>query len=117
MALEAIGGVIAQAEYFEKLMVLWGQESSRNVTSPELRTDNVAFIKTIGNNFAFQNTSVCSRYGTAKMSQGVGFENILNSAEELLWDADRFKQRAAAEVLAGITRGMPACALNDLGYG
>src|SRR6266851_6113604 len=44
MALEAIGEVIAQAEYFEKLMALWGQESSRNVTSPDLRTDNVAFI-------------------------------------------------------------------------
>jgi proteasome activator subunit 4 len=117
MALEAIGGVIAQAEYFDKLMVLWGQESSRNVTSPELRTDNVAFIKTIGNNPAFQNTSVCSRCGTAKISQGVGFENILNSVEELLWDADRYKQRAAAEVLAGITRGMPACALNNMEYG
>jgi hypothetical protein len=42
------------------------------------------------------------------MSQGEGFENILNSAEQLLWDVDRFKQRAAAEVLAGITRGMLA---------
>jgi hypothetical protein len=51
MALEAIGEVIAQAEYFEKLMALWGQESSRNVTSPDLRTDNVAFIKTIGNKY------------------------------------------------------------------
>ena len=51
MALEAIGEVVAQAEYFEKLMVLWGQESSRNVTAPDLRTDNVAFIKTIGNKF------------------------------------------------------------------
>ena len=32
-------------------MALWGQESSRNVTSPELRKDNVAFIKTIGIRF------------------------------------------------------------------
>ena len=48
IALEAIGEVVAQPKYFEKLMVLWGQESSRNVTSPELRTDNVSFIKTIG---------------------------------------------------------------------
>ncbi|KAI9462941.1 hypothetical protein F5148DRAFT_1212253 [Russula earlei] len=85
--LEAIGDV-AQAEYFEKLLVLWSQESSRNVTAPELRTDNVAFIKTI-----------------AKMSQGAGFENILIYAEKLLWDVDRFKQRAGAEVLAGVTRG------------
>ncbi|KAH9081608.1 hypothetical protein EDB83DRAFT_2512470 [Lactarius deliciosus] len=87
-ALDAIGEVIAEADYFEKLMVLWGQESSRNMTSPELRTDNVAFIKSI-----------------AKMSQGVGFENILNATELLLWDTDRFKQRAGAEMLAGLTRG------------
>jgi proteasome activator subunit 4 len=87
-ALDAIGEVIAEADYFEKLMVLWGQESSRNTTSPELRADNVVFIKSI-----------------AKMSQGVGFENILNTTELLLWDTDRFKQRAGAEMLAGITRG------------
>lgn len=87
-ALDAIGEVIAEADYFEKLMALWGQESSRNMTSPELRADNVTFIKSI-----------------AKMSQGVGFENILNATELLLWDTDRFKQRAGAEMLAGITRG------------
>jgi hypothetical protein len=40
-ALDAIGEVIAEADYFEKLMALWGQESSRNMTSPELRADNV----------------------------------------------------------------------------
>ena len=45
------------------------------------------------------------------MSQGVGFENILNSVEEPLWDADRFKQRAGAEMLAGITRGMTTVTL------
>ena len=51
------------------------------------------------------------------MSQGVGFENILNSVEELLWDADRFKQRAGAEVLAGITRGMTTVTLIKFEYG
>lgn len=49
-ALDAIGEVITKADYFEKLMSLWGQESSRNMTSPEMRVDNVAFIKSIGNN-------------------------------------------------------------------
>ena len=52
------------------------------------------------------------------MSQGAGFENILNSAEQLLWDTDRFKQRAGAEMLAGVTRGIVTLALmkfkNDL---
>ena len=52
-ALDAIGEVITQADYFEKLMVLWGQESSRNMSSPELRADNVVFIKSIGNNLEF----------------------------------------------------------------
>lgn len=49
-ALDAIGEVITKADYFEKLMSLWGQESSRNMTSPDLRADNVTFIKSIGNN-------------------------------------------------------------------
>jgi hypothetical protein len=74
-----------------------------------LRSSKLSVINTV-----FENISGCSRCGTAKMSQGIGFENILNSAEQLLWDADRFKQRAAAEVLTGITRGMPALALNNL---
>jgi proteasome activator subunit 4 len=51
VALDAIGEVVSQAEYFDKLMALWGQESSRNTTTPDLRTDNVAFIKSIGNKF------------------------------------------------------------------
>ena len=51
------------------------------------------------------------------MSQGVGFENILNSAEQLLWDTDRFKQRAGAEILAGVTRGIVTLALIKSKYG
>ena len=51
------------------------------------------------------------------MSQGVGFENILNATELLLWDTDRFKQRAGAEILAGITRGVLILYLNDVEYG
>lgn len=61
--------------------------------------------------FAFEYYSGRSRCSIAKMSQGVGFENMLNPAEQLLWDADRFKQRAGAEMLAGITRGMATLAL------
>jgi proteasome activator subunit 4 len=55
--------------------------------------------------------------GIAKMSQGSGFENILNSAEQLLWDTDRFKQRAGAEVLAGITRGIATLPLIKFKFG
>jgi hypothetical protein len=67
--------------------------------------------------FAFEYSSGRSRWTTAKMSQGVGFENIINSAEQLLWDTDRFKQRAGAEVLAGITRGMVTLTLIKFEYG
>jgi hypothetical protein len=45
------------------------------------------------------------------MSQGIGFEKVLKAIEQLLWDVDRFKQRAGAEVLAGLTRGMSGLAL------
>ena len=58
-----------------------------------------------------------AHYNTAKMSQGVGFEKILNATELLLWDTDRFKQRAGAEMLAGITRGRLITALNNVEYG
>jgi hypothetical protein len=51
------------------------------------------------------------------MSQGAGFENILNSAVQLLWDTDRFKQRAGAEMLAGVTRGIATLALIKFKYG
>jgi hypothetical protein len=51
------------------------------------------------------------------MSQGAGLENILNSAEQLLWDTDRFKQRAGAEMLAGVTRGIVTLVLVKFKYG
>lgn len=51
------------------------------------------------------------------MSQGAGFEDILNSAEQLLWDTDRFKQRAGAEMLAGVTRGIVTLVLVKFKHG
>lgn len=50
------------------------------------------------------------------MYQGAGLENILNSAEQLLWDTDRFKQRAGAEILAGVTRGIVTLVLVKFKY-
>ena len=41
----------------------------------------------------------------AELFQGAGLEKILQVTEPLLWDADRFKQRAAAETIAGLVRG------------
>jgi proteasome activator subunit 4 len=36
------------AEYYSKLAMLWGQESNRNGGKTQLRSENVTFIKTIG---------------------------------------------------------------------
>jgi proteasome activator subunit 4 len=41
----------------------------------------------------------------AKLIQGEHLDQILGEVECLLSDSDRFKQRAAAEFLAGISRG------------
>ena len=43
----------------------------------------------------------------AKMYQGTELDQMLTSVELLIWDDDRFKQRAGAEVLAGLVHGMP----------
>ena len=42
----------------------------------------------------------------AKMYQGTELDQMLTGAESLIWDDDRFKQRAGAEVLAGLLHGM-----------
>ncbi|ETW87560.1 hypothetical protein HETIRDRAFT_469691 [Heterobasidion irregulare TC 32-1] len=87
-ALEAIQSVISGSSYYGDLTALWGQESSKNTAKPLLRADNVSFIKTI-----------------AKTFQGDGLDKILSTIDPLLWETDRFKQRAGAEVLSGLLRG------------
>ncbi|KAI0322307.1 hypothetical protein OF83DRAFT_1161297 [Amylostereum chailletii] len=86
--LQIIIDMVTHGDYLEKLVALWGQESSKDATKLDLRNDNVIFVKSI-----------------AKILQGSGIENILAFLEPLLTDQDRFKQRAAAEVLAGLSRG------------
>ncbi|THH18097.1 hypothetical protein EW146_g2829 [Bondarzewia mesenterica] len=87
-ALQAIGAVMRQDNYFTDLTMLWGQESSRNASNPEVRLNNIVFVKMI-----------------AKMFQGAEFDKILSVIEPLLWEVDRFKQRAGVEVLMGLSRG------------
>ena len=45
-------------------------------------------------------------YDSAKTFEDRHLDTILNSIDPLLTDADRFKQRAGAEVLVGLLRGM-----------
>ena len=40
--------VMDQENFFTFLALLWGQESMKNSTTPELRAENVTFMKSIG---------------------------------------------------------------------
>lgn len=40
--------VMDQDNFFTVLALLWGQESMKNNTTPELRAENVTFMKSIG---------------------------------------------------------------------
>lgn len=51
LALDAIQSVVDHDDYFDKLAVLWGQESGRSTESPELRSDNFLYIKVLGSSF------------------------------------------------------------------
>jgi proteasome activator subunit 4 len=44
----AMGSVMTSDGYFDKLALLWGQDSNRNSGTAELRGEHVAFMKTLG---------------------------------------------------------------------
>ena len=46
--LQAMSQVMDQDNFFTVLALLWGQESMKNTTNPELRAENVTFMKSIG---------------------------------------------------------------------
>ncbi len=46
--LRAMSEVMNQDNFFTVLALLWGQESMKNSTTPELRAENVTFMKSIG---------------------------------------------------------------------
>ncbi|KAH9947705.1 ARM repeat-containing protein [Amylocystis lapponica] len=87
-ALRAMSSILQEEKFFSDLVGLWGQESSRNQVTPELRPDNVNFIKTL-----------------AKMFEHERLDTILSEVDPLITDIDRYKQRAGAEMLAGLLRG------------
>jgi proteasome activator subunit 4 len=85
---DAIKGVITEEGYFLRLLQLWSQESSRTSSTTELRNDNSTFIKSLALLLG------ASPWGAA-----------LAIMEPLMADPDKYKQRAAAEMLAGLLRG------------
>lgn len=88
-ALKAIHDGISQDRWFEKLAALYGQESNRASSNGDLRAENISFIKSL-----------------VKMFEGEHLEKLLTILEPLWNDIDRFKQRAAAEIVGGIMRGL-----------
>lgn len=87
-ALESVHEFLVSKEYFKQLSALWGQESSVDVPVLDVRTHNLDLIK-----------SLIMTYDDLVPS-------ALAAVDDLLLDADKFKQRAGAEVLAGILRGI-----------
>lgn len=69
-ALETITALIDQDDYFDKLAVLWGQESGRTTGNPELRPDNILFIKTLGS-LCFSDCTCLLRALTILCSQDI----------------------------------------------
>ncbi|KZW02117.1 ARM repeat-containing protein [Exidia glandulosa HHB12029] len=88
-ALLAIQEVISQEGWFDKLAALYAQESNRASSNGDLRQDNITFIKSL-----------------VKMFEGQHLEKLLSILEPLWQDSDRFKQRAAAEIVGGVMRGL-----------
>ncbi|KAI0094551.1 ARM repeat-containing protein [Irpex rosettiformis] len=87
-ALQAIQEVFSADGYFSQLAQLFGQESNKESNRLTLRSENAIFIKSI-----------------AKMYQA-NFSGAIQSAiDSALGENDRFKQRGAAEMLAGLLRG------------
>ncbi|TFY56124.1 hypothetical protein EVJ58_g7830 [Rhodofomes roseus] len=87
-ALQSMKAALSESEFVPSLISRWSQESSKNIASPDLRMDNVTYMKSL-----------------AKIFQHELLELILPAIEPLLKDSDRFKQRAGAEMVIGLLRG------------
>ncbi|KIJ68675.1 hypothetical protein HYDPIDRAFT_106916 [Hydnomerulius pinastri MD-312] len=75
-------------DYYSKLASLWSQETNSTSGNPDLRSENVLFMKTL-----------------AKMFDGASLQDLLDVVEPILTNPDKFQQTAAAEILTGLLRG------------
>ncbi|KAG8722752.1 hypothetical protein FRC08_010362 [Ceratobasidium sp. 394] len=87
-ALNIIEETVSTSSFWQKLGLLYSQESARGNSTIELRLDNVDFTKTL-----------------FKMFESVPLKPMLAVVEELWQESDKFKQRAAGEILSGAMRG------------
>lgn len=103
--LDAVRAVVTSETYFAQLSALLAQESSKNPTTLKLRSENVTFVKSLGESCIFL-SNVLSPTKIAKMFEYHILDQVLAVIEPLLMDNDRYQQRAGAEILAGVLRGM-----------
>lgn len=106
---------VTSNDYFKKLSLLWSQESSKTSGKLDLRSENMAYIKSLGwistNPVWFM---LIVSYA-AKMLEHEGLDDIIAAIDPLLSDTDKYKQRAGAEILGGILRGL-CIRRNFIGY-
>ncbi|KAF5337321.1 hypothetical protein D9611_003207 [Ephemerocybe angulata] len=87
--LAAIFEVISRETYFKDLTVLWGQEPTKPSSTISIRSEYYKLIK-----------YMAKIYGA-----GEWVTRLLEVTNDLVADADKFKQRAGADYIAGILRG------------
>ncbi|CAA7258771.1 unnamed protein product [Cyclocybe aegerita] len=87
-SLETIHTAVRKEGYLQSLATLWSQEPSKSGGTLDLRGENALFFKFL-----------------AKVFGDSGLDEILAVVDPLLFDSDKYKQRAGAEILCGILRG------------
>lgn len=102
-SLGAIEAVISEKDYVQRLASLWSQESGKN-SDLQVRMDNVVYMKLLGECF-FMTSLTGSHPHKAKVFGESLMDNILGEVDPLILDADKFKQRAAGELVLALLRG------------
>ena len=52
-ALRSMADALREGDFLPNLVSRWSQESSQNIASPELRVDNVTYMKSLGTSVQF----------------------------------------------------------------
>lgn len=103
--LKAIRDVLTSGDFIEQLAALLGQESSKNPPTLKLRPEVVSFIKSLCECSSHTHPAQSSFVYKAKMFGPDILQETFTVLDPLLVDNDRFRQRAGAELLAGLIRG------------
>ncbi|KAF7784715.1 hypothetical protein Agabi119p4_880 [Agaricus bisporus var. burnettii] len=86
--LDILEASLLQPDFFKKIISLWSQETGRGAGNLDVRTENIWLMKYM-----------------SKMLVQYDLNGVLDAIEPLLWDTDKYKQRAGAEIWAGFMRG------------